>query len=80
MFSGFLTGLTSPNARYDVIASMPEVIGDPEKHGRLVGSLTGRELEIVFYLAGVGIIIGLMVVAIGALVNLARRKGRRTRS
>ena len=61
-----------------MIAPMPKVQDAYEEQGRLIGSLTGRELEIVFYLAGLGIAIGLVIVAVGALVKLARRKGRRT--
>lgn len=57
----------------------PEVAG-PEEYGPLVGGLTGRELEIVVYAAGLGVIIGLAVVGIGALLKFARRRTRRPRS
>jgi len=52
---------------------MPRVSDGAEEPGRLIGALTGRELEIVFYLAGLGIVLGLAVVAIGALLKLVRR-------
>ena len=58
--------------------NMPRVTDGSEEPGRLIGTLTGRELEIVFYLAGLGIAIGLAVVAISALFRFARRKGRRS--
>jgi len=59
--------------------NMPRVTDGSEEPGRLIGTLAGRELEIVFYLAGLGIAIGLALVAIGALLNFARRKVRRPR-
>lgn len=50
-----------------------------ENQGRLIGQMSGRELEIVFYLAGLGILIGLAVVAVGAVLRIARRRARHPR-
>ncbi|MDO9587179.1 MAG: hypothetical protein U1E18_25355 [Brevundimonas sp.] len=50
-----------------------------ESQGRIIGQLTGRELEIVFYLAGVGIVSGLAVVALNALASRLRKRARARR-